>query len=216
MNKERENKIIKRIDELISKAELVLSTEETTRFGKRLDNKLFVEWKTGALNLISNLLGKEHVYFQSFLEVKYSEPRDVRNGLGVLNALREDYEQGFLTEMNTLIMGEVFTDFLDMAEHLLENNYKDPAASLIGAVLEDGLKKIADNNGIGYKKRGGIAGLNDKLKEAGVYNPLVHKKVDVWREIRNKADHAEFGEYDKNDVEEMLKGVLNFLSENLK
>ncbi len=211
MKKSDEDRIIKRIDELLFKADQVLATEEKFE----VDTMLFAEWKTGVQSLISNLLGKEHVYFENFSLVKNPAPRAVRVGFGILKALREDYERGFLTEIKTLITGEIFTDFLEMAEHLIKNEYKDPAASLIGAVLEDGLKKIATKNSVTYNKRAGIAALNDKLRDAGIYNPLVHKKVDVWREIRNKADHAEFDEYAKKDVDDMLKGVVNLLSDYL-
>ena len=46
-----------------------------------------------------------------------------------------------IEDVRRLLQAEVFADFLEMAEHLLDNGYKDPAAVLQGAVLEDSLKK---------------------------------------------------------------------------
>ena len=102
-----------------------------------------------------------------------------------------------------------------MAEHLLEKGYKDPTASLIGAVLEDGLRKMAKNNGIQLKRKEDIGSLNQKLADAQVYNRLTQKRVQVWNDIRNNADHGNFGEYTLDLVEEMLNSVRDFLGQYL-
>ena len=103
-----------------------------------------------------------------------------------------------------------------MAEYLLENGYKNPAASLCGAVLEDGLRKIAIKEGIKVKSSDDLNSLNDKCANGEVYNRLMQKKIKVWIDIRNKADHGQFNEYSEKDVNEMLKGVMDFLSVYLK
>ena len=41
-------------------------------------------------------------------------------GIGILKALKEDLELGFLTRIKDLVLAEVFTDFLDIASHLLD------------------------------------------------------------------------------------------------
>ena len=99
-----------------------------------------------------------------------------------------------------------------MAEHLLNNGYKDPAASLVGAVLEDGLRRICTTNGIAVKAREDISSLNQKLAQKQVYNPLQQKQIQVWNDIRNNADHGHFDEYKADDVKSMLGGVNKFLS----
>jgi hypothetical protein len=60
----------------------------------------------------------------------------------ILRSIRVDVEEGYLTGKRTLISAEVFTDFLEMAEHLDHNGYKSTTAYLTGAVLEDGLRKL--------------------------------------------------------------------------
>jgi hypothetical protein len=40
------------------------------------------------------------------------------------------------------------------AEHLLGNGYKDPAASLAGAVLEVGMRRLASKHGIALAATG--------------------------------------------------------------
>ena len=137
-------------------------------------------------------------------------------GQEILTAVKEDILGGYLTDIKTLISAEVFSDFLEMAEHLLENGYKDPAASLCGAVLEDGLRKIATKKGIKVKSSDDLNSLNDKCANGGVYNRLMQKKIKVWIDIRNKAAHGKFNAYTEEDVQEMLKGVRDFLASYLK
>lgn len=81
--------------------------------------------------------------------------------------------------MGTLIEAEVFSDFLEMAQHLLDSGYKDPAASLAGAVLEDGLRRVGSAASVPFKKSDGLNVLNTALAKAGVYNRLAQSKVDT-------------------------------------
>ncbi len=214
-------KIVKRIDELIEKGENVLSTYKPNPPNvigfPTLDSGKFVEWQTQVLNFLINLLGLSHIYVQSFKDkVTEGYESHVKMGQGILNAVKEDILGGYLTDIKTLISAEVFSDFLEMAEHLLENGYKDPAASLCGAVLENGLRKIAMKKGIGVKASDDLNSLNDKCANGGVYNRLTQKKIKVWIDIRNKADHGQFNEYSEKDVQEMLKGIRDFLADYLK
>lgn len=117
--------------------------------------------------------------------------------------------------MQALVSAEIFTDFVEMTEHLLEQGYKDPAASLVGAVLEDGLRKISAKNAVTVKAKEDISSLNKKLADAQVYNRLRQKKLQVWNDVRNNADHGKFSEYSKDDVKEMIKGVSDFLAQYL-
>ena len=47
--------------------------------------------------------------------------------LGILRALRADYAAGYLATVEELIHADLFSDFLEMAEHLLNQGYKDPS-----------------------------------------------------------------------------------------
>ncbi len=140
----------------------------------------------------------------------------IQGGLGILRAVKEDIKGGYLTDLRTLISAEVFTDFLKMAGHLYEAGYKDPAASLAGAVLEDGLRKIASVNEIKLKAREDLSSLNRKVADKNVYNRLVQKKVQVWTGVRNHADHGEFGEYSSQNVADMIRGIEKFLADYLQ
>jgi hypothetical protein len=53
-----------------------------------------------------------------------------------------------LQSISELIHADIFADFLEMADYLLEQGYKDPAAVITGSVLEEHLRKLCDKNGI--------------------------------------------------------------------
>jgi len=42
----------------------------------------------------------------------------------IIRIVREEVEQGLLTSTRSLIAGELFSDFLEMARHLLDDTYK--------------------------------------------------------------------------------------------
>ena len=122
-----------------------------------------------------------------------------------------------MSNIESLIFGEVFDDFLEMAKHLLESGYIPVVPTLIGAVLEDGLRRISRARCIDVKENSdNIASLNNKLADAKVYGGLVRKKVAVWNEIRNNADHGKFEQLNEPDVRGMLEGVRDFLSTHLR
>ena len=137
--------------------------------------------------------------------------------VGVLFALRDDYDAGYLSSVHELIHADLFADFLEMAEHLLAEGYKDPAAVLVGAVLEEHLRKLCEKNALttevaGKPKKADI--LNADLTRAGTYTKLDQKGVTAWLDLRNKAAHGQFGDYAKEQVALMSQGVRDFITRN--
>lgn len=139
--------------------------------------------------------------------------------VGILQALKADIEAGYLWHLNELIHADIFTDFLEMAKYLLEEGYKDPAAVLIGGVLEEHLRKLCLKNGIQVEiQRSGrtefkqASLMNDELKGSNVYANLEHKHIIAWLDLRNKAAHGRYTEYNKTQAENMLSGVRDFIT----
>lgn len=215
------DRIVQRLDELITKGNQVLATHRPNPPNvigfPTLDSGAFAEWQAQVQSLLINLLTHNHTYVQKFEEkVDKGFQSCVKAGQGILRAMKEDILGGYLTDVKTLISAEIFTDFLDLADHLMECNYKDPAASLCGAVLENGLRQIASNAGLTLKAIEGLASLNRKCTKAEVYNTLIHKRIQVWTEIRNNADHGQFNNYSEQDVKDMLKEARRFLEDHLR
>lgn len=145
--------------------------------------------------------------------------RHVSDVAGILKAVKSDLESGMLANFKGLAQAEVFADFLEMAEHLLGEGYKDAAAVILGAVLEDSLRKVADANDVsvlGPKgRRLTIDPINAAVAKQGVYGPLVQKQVTSWANLRNDAAHGHFDKYDESQVKHMLLFVQKFCADYL-
>jgi hypothetical protein len=137
---------------------------------------------------------------------------------GILLALRNDYQAGYLQSVTDLIHADIFADFLDMADYLLQQGYKDPAAVIAGSVLEEHLRKLCGKYYIAVLK-GDVTPktadtLNAELTGAGAYSKLDQKSVTAWLDLRNKAAHGKYNEYTKEQVTLMLQAVRDFASRN--
>jgi hypothetical protein len=138
---------------------------------------------------------------------------------GILRGVQHDLNSGMLFDLRLLLQAEIFADFLDMAEHLLNSRYKDAAAVLLGAVLEDSLRKLAQSSGVATTGTNGkpltIDPLNAALAKTDVYGPLVQKQITTWANLRNDAAHGNFSKYDNEQVGQMLLFVQKFCADFL-
>jgi hypothetical protein len=136
---------------------------------------------------------------------------------GVLTALRKAYSSGYLTTVSELIHADLFSDFIQMAEYLLSEGYKDPAAVIIGSTLEEHLRQLCVRNGLpttagGKPKKADQ--LNADLANASVYSKLDSKSITSWLDLRNKAAHGKYTEYTKEQVQLMIQGIQDFMTRN--
>ena len=206
-------KLLSRVEELIEKGDRLLPANSDDY----VFDEPFCEWRINSISLLKTLPLSGNHYIESFMDsvsdVGYSS--ETRKGLGILKGLKEDIERGMLQNGIELVKAEVFTDFLDMADHLLESGYKDPAAFLVGAVLEGELRNLCKRNSIEFKEGDGISSLNTKLAENNIYSPTVRSQIQAWKKIRDSADHKKFDDYTENQVKDFLSGVRKFIGEYL-
>ena len=185
-------------------------------------------WVTRIGQLIRRLYGEKSQHFQSyssalatndFYNLHSNWNAHLSQMVGVAKTIEHDLAAGLLSDFKALVQADVFADFLEMGEYILNEGYKDAAAVIIGSVLENGLRKLSERNGLPLTADSGkpltIEPLNTALAGKGVYSKLVQKQITSWAHIRNKAAHGEFGEYNKEQVQMMLMFVQNFSSEHL-
>ena len=121
-------------------------------------------WQAQALACIVDVAGAESEYHNHFAsETKLGYQSGALAGVQILVALREDVANGYLRRTADLIAAGVFNDFLEMAEHLLVAGYHVPTASLVGAVLEDGLRRLAESKAVKLLAGDDITALNNRL-----------------------------------------------------
>lgn len=114
------------------------------------------EWRLASASFLKQVLGTKNDYYEFFNARATAYPTDrakcIEEGLGILRAVKGEIEFGPLPHIESLVSGEIFDDFMDMAEHLLVNNYIQVVPSLVGAVLEDALRRIAQAHDVPLKR----------------------------------------------------------------
>ena len=186
-------------------------------------------WVIRLGQLIRHLYGENSQHFQSYTSASatgrfYSNLHSnnyahLSQMVGVAKTIKHDLENGLLVNFRAIAQADIFSDFLEMGEYLLQEGYKDAAAVIISSVLENGLRKLAEQNNVAVVTESGkqltIDPLNAELAKREVYSKLIQKQITSWAHIRNKAAHGEFSEYNREEVQMMLLFVQNFMSEHL-
>jgi hypothetical protein len=216
--------LVRRAEELIQIGIQVLSTRRAnSSFGfPTVETSSFEGFRAGTLSFFKLCYGTDHPYFEKFnSKVTTPVPDDVESGLGILKAVKNELEGGWVITTKGLVSAEIFSDFIEMSEHLLEMGYKDPAAVIIGSVLEEHLRQLCQKNSIDTHKMNGNKSvpkksdlLNAELANSQVYNKLDQKNVTAWLDLRNKAAHGHYSEYNKEQVELMCQAVTEFMARN--
>lgn len=194
------------------------SYSEYEDISRVLSESQISELQTRCISAIERVSGSRSIYSIRAREVGKKEGvmyGHVAKQIGVAKGLLYDIQNGHLKSLEEIIHGDLFSDFLEMASHLVEQGYKDPAAVMAGSTLEIHLRKLCVKNDIDILKEDGkpkkADSLNAELARAGVYEKLDQKGVTAWLDLRNKAAHGEYDEYTKEQVELLIENVRNFI-----
>jgi hypothetical protein len=130
----------------------------------------------------------------------------VINQLQILKSLSTRIE-GVLADVEGRLLAELADRELTAAQTLAKVSLR-AAGSLAGVVLERHLQRVAANHEVKISKRTPtIADLNDPLKQAGIYDTLVWRKVQLLADLRDLCSHNKHREPTAEEVEELLSGV---------
>jgi hypothetical protein len=214
------NNLMSRVDELIQLGNDVLATRKQYQHGLESINEAKNRgFRSASLSFIERIYGNKHPHYQEFNDsTNGGVPRCTEAGISILSVIKGELAGGWLFTVKGLVAAEVLADFLEMAEHLLSQGYKDPSAVLIGSVLEEHLRQLCqkhlidikiDHNGTAKPKKADR--LNGDLTKRDVYNKLNQKSVTTWLDLRNKAADGRYSEYTDDQVQLMLQGVTDFM-----
>lgn len=219
-------KILNRLGELIEEADkmhnlaIELETTKANLIYAHQEENLFLGYRISVLSFLSTVIGRETEYYKAIeSQIKRLNSGNTTLLRQILTKVRYDVEYGWLDNIKGIISAEIFSNFLEMAEYLIEENYKDPAAVIIGSVLENNIKAICEKHGIATFVSDAKSNklkplkadfLNAELAKSGVYNALIQKGVTTWLDLRNKAAHGQYDGYDVNQVKQMLSFAIDF------
>lgn len=199
--------------------ELRVNAEKESPF---LNDSIKVTLLTKMSSTIIQLSPPNSIYrteVHDFNRIFHSKWHYALNGLmGILYALRHDYQSGYLKTFYEIVHADIFSNFLDMGDYLLEEGYKDATAIVVSGVLEQHLRNLCSKNDIPLvnekNKPLKASVMNDSLSSKSVYSKTDQKTVLSWLSIRNDAAHGNYENYEKEQVLLMLQGVRDFISRN--
>lgn len=212
--------IITRADQLIAIGQQVIATRKRSEYGgEYVDGALMKGFRVAGLSFIDRVYGREHPHFAEFQSSTDNEYlSNAANGLAIVRIIRDEIAGGWLFTVRGLVAAEVFADFLEMAEHLLESGYKDPAAVMGGSVLEEHIRQLCNKHAIAIdeEKNGKqipkkADRLNAELASATAYSKLDQKQITAWLDLRNNAAHGNYNAYTNEQVSQLLAGITNFM-----
>ena len=210
-----------RVQQLIEKGQQTQGTKKNSGDGHDyVENRPFSEFRAASLSFLERTFGSKHAFTLEFREkVTQLCPDHVEDGLGILAAAKDEIQGGWLFTTKEIVSAEIFSDFIEMAACLLGEQCKEAAAVIGGSVLEEHLRQLCNKNGIAVEIIGSgksvpkkADSLNSELASANIYTKLNQISVTSWLDLRNKAAHGKYSEYNATQVELMLNGLTDFIA----
>lgn len=214
---------IKQLDEILTEFDRIKTKAKYDDLSGNTTTEEITTVITKSKAAIVRIVGDKSEYYkdtEATLKLTYlTEGKKLRRIIGTISALKSDLQNDYLKSFSDIIQSEVFSDYLEMAEHLLNEGYKDPAAVLIGSTLEVHLRELCVSNTINIENTNSKGNLvpkkadlmNSDLAKANVYSSAYQKQIIAWLGIRNSAAHGKYSEYSKEEISLMLQGIRQFI-----
>ena len=211
--------VIRNIKKVLKSAEAAPVYQTIRVVEDSAEDRMASKHNTRLLSCISNYSKSSSSYYKSAHDqvkkfgIENAYTTEILRGIlaGLLEDIEDDLMQGFVD----IIQAEVFNDFIEMGEHLLQKGYKDAAAVMLGGVLEETLRSMSLKHGLiikNGKKYITADELSTNLYKEEVYSLSQHKAVVSWLGLRNDAAHGEYERFKKNQVDDFLMSLTNFIS----
>lgn len=177
-------------------------------------------WIAAALNVVQLVItNPSNAYYQKAQEIAarpvgYIVNSHVGEFRCVLENLLQDIDAGLLTSVADRARAEVFDDFLDHAKAYLEAGMKNEAGVIAGVVFEDSLRKVCRKHGIQEAGKK-LDDLISVVAKVDLISQTKAKRARVAAHVRTKATHAQWEEFDLNDVKVTIEFTEEFVASKL-
>jgi hypothetical protein len=210
--------LLVQIDKLVAEGELVLTTKFNRSRGDYFDEgdpyvetQLFRKWLASCQNLIHHIGKPAQVWQRQFEGPFANQMVTVQSLLGTLQSLREAVKDELLQRLEDLVAADAFANLLEQADELLRKDYVLASGVLCRAVLEEHLRLLCTRHDCLPPDRPTINDLNQALYKETQLNKLAMQSVTAMATAGNHCAHNLQPPLSREDVENLLRGVRNFL-----
>jgi hypothetical protein len=215
-----EEAVSKRLQDLIDEAESLRRGDENGQANDEEQIQRCSGWLVSALNIVQILCPNESNAFRKRAEriAERSSGWAINNDVGEFAALlinlARDISAGLLTSIADRARAETFDEFLEHGRAYFGEQKKQEAGVICGVVFEDTVRRICRNYDIAE------AGVNldsliGALTKIGVLTGTKAKRARVAADVRSKATHAQWDDYDIGDVSATIEITQELISVQL-
>ena len=206
------DKFSKRFAELAEKSQS-LEFRGSEMGGRYVPSGVWEGWATSCQNLIKAVFGEDSPHYANFTDAAThcgGQEYQVKTLRGIFRGAMEDFEGGYVFNVDLKISGEVFGSFVTLAKQSLADGHKDVAAVLATAALEDALKRYANANGLNVDDKSMQEVIN-ALKTKGLVSGAQKELLNTMPKMRNCAMHANWDKLSEPEVGSIIGFVEHFL-----
>ncbi len=131
--------------------------------------------------------------------------------IGVLENLMRDIDAGLIASLADRVRAEVFDEFLDHAEAYHKEGRKESGV-IAGVVFEDTMRRIAQKHRADDPK---IDTIITNLVKKDVFTEVKAKRARAAADVRTKATHARWSEFDLSDVQTCIGFTRELIANHL-
>lgn len=215
-----EKLVIARIEQLIQTGTQLKNTDQNGQARSQNHCAECSGWLTSAQNAIyrvcedPRLPHRQHVDRIAAQNHGWCIPDAVGEITEILKAILEDSKAGLLSSVADNARAETFDDFLDHAQSYILDKRKNESGVIAGVVFEDTVRRLCRRDGIEEKDRKLDALITD-LTSSGVFNGIKAKRARAAAHVRTKASHAQWDEFEIEDVKATIEFTREIISANL-
>lgn len=211
---EIEDKVRKKFEELLNEGVQLKHRKGRSQVRNEVHRQYCIGWLASAQNIVHLVVTNPVNPYRATVDkvcstdLGYDVPNSVGEVSVILRSLLQDIDSGLLASIEDQTRASVFDDFLDHAKEYAKDKRKKEAGVIAGVVFEDTLRGICRNTGIEEKDKK-LDSLIDKLVKAGTLTQVKAKRARVAAHVRTKATHAQWDEFELEDV----NTTINFTEE---
>lgn len=218
-----EDTIKERITELIAQAQSLSQGDQHGQVRSESHKQQCKGWLAAALNVVQLIIPDATSAYRTLAEEiatrssGYRVCGNVGELASLLQNLLKDVEKGLLASLADRARAEVFDDFLDHAKSYLKDGRKNESGVIAGVVFEDSIRRVCRKQNPPIVERDvELDQLISALSTKGVLTATKAKRARAAAGVRTKATHAQWDEFDENDVSATIEFTEEFILNQLE
>ena len=215
-----EDTVVSQIKALIAEAEHLVHGNAIGQVRSEGQRQECAGWLTSAVNAVQLVcIDPNSPYRKRAADivqggVHLMAPTQVGELRAILQRLLVDLEAGLLTAIADRARAEIFDDFLDHGEVYWKDGRKQEAGVIAAVVFEDSLRRACRKRRVPEKGEK-LDQLISALAAVGALSDTKAKRARVAAHVRTKATHAQWDEFDLDDVKATIDFTREFVAKEL-